>query len=99
MPQTARKPRVSVVIPAYRRRDLLHKTLLSLFQQDLDSQEYEVLVVDSSPDDQNIVLVQELATQSPCYYLGCLSLKNPRGPRPVSATWELRTRAASSSPF
>jgi glycosyltransferase involved in cell wall biosynthesis len=80
MPEMTRTPIVSVVIPAYRRRDLLRKTLLSLFQQDLDSQQFEVLVVDSSPDQENMALVSELASQAP-YSLRCLR-KKPEGPGP-----------------
>lgn len=80
MTEAARALRISVVIPAYRRRDLLRKTLLALFQQDLDGQEYEVIVVDSSPDDQNVSLVRELVSQAPCS-LRCLT-KKPEGPGP-----------------
>jgi glycosyltransferase involved in cell wall biosynthesis len=80
MPEMTRTPIVSVVIPAYRRRDLLRKTLLSLFQQDLDTEEFEVLVVDSSLDDENLALVTELASQAP-YSLRCLR-KKPEGPGP-----------------
>ena len=80
MPEEVRIPRVSVVIPAYRRRDLLRKTLLSLFQQDLESVDYEVLVVDSSPDDENAAMVRELAAEAP-YSLRCFR-KKPEGPGP-----------------
>ena len=72
--------RVSVVIPAYRRSDLLRKTLLSLFRQDLGGDKYEVLVVDSSPDDQNVNLVAELAREAPCS-LRCFT-KKAEGPGP-----------------
>jgi glycosyltransferase involved in cell wall biosynthesis len=80
MTEAAQAPLISVIIPAYRRRDLLRKTLLSLFQQDLDRQEYEVIVVDSSPDDQNVALVRELISQAPCSVV-CLT-KKPEGPGP-----------------
>jgi glycosyltransferase involved in cell wall biosynthesis len=80
MTEAARAPRISVIIPAYRRRDLLRKTLLSLFQQDLDRQEYEVIVVDSSPDEQNVALMRELMPQAPCS-LVCRT-KTPEGPGP-----------------
>jgi len=80
MPEMNPTPRVSVVIPAYRRRDLLRKTLLSLYQQDLDGRDYEVLVVDSSPDNQNVDLVRELSPQAPCS-LRCLT-KKAEGPGP-----------------
>lgn len=54
-------PRVSVVIPAYGRTARLRKAVESLFAQDLDAGELEVIVVDSSPDDANERLVNELA--------------------------------------
>jgi len=73
-------PRVSVVIPAYRRCDLLRKALLSLMQQDLDGHDYEVLVVDSSPDSRNVDLVRALAPKAPCS-LRCLT-KKAEGPGP-----------------
>jgi glycosyltransferase involved in cell wall biosynthesis len=74
------KPRVSVVIPAYRRTELLRKALLSLFAQDLEKDEYEIIVVDSSPDDRNASLARELEPLAPCF-LQCLT-KKPEGPGP-----------------
>ena len=73
-------PRVTVVLPAYGRSDLLRLALMSLFAQDLDGREYEIVVVDSSPDDGNVRLVQELATQAPCD-IRCFR-KKPEGPGP-----------------
>lgn len=73
-------PVVSVVIPVYRRRDLLQKALLSLFHQDLPKEAYEIIVVDSSPDDENVSLVKELSAESPCPLI-CLT-KKPEGPGP-----------------
>jgi cellulose synthase/poly-beta-1,6-N-acetylglucosamine synthase-like glycosyltransferase len=73
-------PRISVVIPAYGRTELLRKALLSLFGQDLPGIDLEIIVVDSSPNDSNVVLVRELASQAPCL-LQCLT-KKPEGPGP-----------------
>jgi len=73
-------PRVSVVIPVYRRTDLLRKALVSLLRQDLAGDEYEIVVVDSSPDNRNVLLVEELSSQAPCS-LRCLT-KKPEGPGP-----------------
>lgn len=72
--------RISVVIPAYGRPELLRKALLSLFAQDLPGIDYEIIVVDSSPNDANVALVRELASQAPCL-LQCLT-KKPEGPGP-----------------
>lgn len=58
--------RISVVIPAYGRADLLRKAVLSLSRQDLPKNEYEVIVVDSSPDRANATLLEELAPQLSC---------------------------------
>ena len=76
----ANRPRVSVVIPAYGRTDLLRKCLQSLFRQDLDPSAYEVLVVDSSPDGNNVALVASLAAEAPCE-VRCLT-KKAEGPGP-----------------
>lgn len=73
-------PRVTVVIPTYGRPDLLRKALLSVFKQDLDGSDYEIVVVDSSPDDENVRVIEELGARSPCA-LRCFR-KNPEGPGP-----------------
>jgi glycosyltransferase involved in cell wall biosynthesis len=78
--QTSVQPRVSVVIPVYRRKDLLRKALLSLFAQDLPKSEFEIIVVDSSPDYENVALVNELASDAPCP-IRCLK-KKAEGPGP-----------------
>ena len=56
--------RVSAVIPAYQRTDLLVKAARSALQQDLAPGEFEVIVVDSSPDDANANAMAELAAGS-----------------------------------
>lgn len=84
------KPRVSVVIPVYGRTELLRKALLSLFHQDL-KEEYEIIVVDSSPDDRNASLVKELEACSPCS-LKCLR-KKPEGPGPSRTLGMRQARA------
>ncbi len=71
-------PVVSVVIPAYKRTDLVRKAVESLFHQDLGTDAYEVIVVDSSPDDANSALLAELQASAPCnlrFYR-----KQPEGP-------------------
>lgn len=75
-----RKPRVSIVIPAYKRTELLHKAVRSLFEQDLDRDNYELIVVDSSPHPRNVEALRELQAQAPCsmrFYV-----KQPEGPGP-----------------
>lgn len=73
-------PTISVVIPAYGRADLLEIAVRSVLQQDLDPGEYEVLVVDSTPDDSNLRLVQSLQAAARCS-LRCLT-KKAEGPGP-----------------
>lgn len=73
-------PRVSVVVPAYRRADLLELTVRSLLAQDLPATDYEIIVVDSSPDEQNLQRVLSLLPQAACR-LQCLR-KTAEGPGP-----------------
>lgn len=69
-------PIVSVVVPTYQRTALVRKAVESLFAQDLPKHLYEIIVVDSSPDDANIRLLAELqATCAMRYYR-----KEPEGP-------------------
>src|SRR5687767_3806698 len=74
------KPRISVVIPTYKRLDSVRKAVLSLFEQDLPKDEYEVIVVDSTPDDSVASMVRSLAETAP-FKLSCLT-KPPEGPGP-----------------
>lgn len=74
------KPRVSVVVPAYRRADLLEHTVRSLLAQDLPAADYEIIVVDSSPDEQNLLLVRSLVPLA-AGQLQCLR-KPAEGPGP-----------------
>ena len=45
------RPRVSVVVPTYRRTDLLARCLAALVSQDLNAAEYEVIVADDAADE------------------------------------------------
>jgi cellulose synthase/poly-beta-1,6-N-acetylglucosamine synthase-like glycosyltransferase len=76
----SRAPRVSVIIPAYGRTDLLEKAVRSALAQDLDPDDFEVIVVDSSPDGANADLVLHLAGSAACD-VRCLR-KEPEGPGP-----------------
>lgn len=59
-------PSVSVIIPAYRRPEQLRMAVLSIFAQDLPKSEYELLVVDGSPDDSVARVIEELQPLAPC---------------------------------
>jgi glycosyltransferase involved in cell wall biosynthesis len=74
------EPLVSAIIPAYRRTDTLRKAVESLLSQDLGRDQYEVIVVDSSPDDANAEMIKELqavASRSLRFFR-----KAPEGPGP-----------------
>lgn len=70
----------SIIIPAYQRPQRLRKAIESVLAQDYDPARYEVIVVDSSPDDHNVKTVAELQAQARCS-LRCLT-KPPEGPGP-----------------
>lgn len=73
-------PLVSVVIPVYRRPELLRKAVLAIFDQDLPKDQYELLVVDSSPDDRNVTALAQLSDLAPCAFRWFT--KEPEGPGP-----------------
>jgi glycosyltransferase involved in cell wall biosynthesis len=72
---------VSVVIPAYRRPELLRKAVTSALSQDMASDRFEVIVVDSSPDDVNAQLIEEMIGENRGASLRILR-KPPEGPGP-----------------
>lgn len=84
---------VSVVIPAYKRPLLLEKAVRSVLTQDLALQRFEVIVVDSSPDDGNARGVDALKAQ---YHGVSLTLyrKSPEGPGPSRSLGAQRARGA-----
>ncbi len=71
---------VTVVVPAYRRTAVLRAAILSLFAQDLPAARYEVIVVDSSPEEDNCRMMEELAPSAPCAFRWFH--KKPEGPGP-----------------
>jgi glycosyltransferase involved in cell wall biosynthesis len=73
-------PRDSVVIPAYKKTELLLAAVRSAIGQDMPPDHYEVIVVDSSPDERNLDAVEALRGQAACA-LRCYR-KQPEGPGP-----------------
>lgn len=71
---------VSIIIPAFQRTEWLRKAILSVFAQDFDTQRYEIIVVDSSPDDANRKLAEQLQPQAPCAF--SFHTKPAEGPGP-----------------
>ena len=78
--ESAPCPRVSVIVPTFKEPGSVRRALLSLFDQDLDKDQYEVIVVDSSPDDSVVATVRELHASAPCALR--LLTKKPEGPGP-----------------
>jgi GT2 family glycosyltransferase len=71
--------RISVVVPTYRRPDLLARCLAALAAQSLDPDSYEVLVADDAASDTTRCQVEDFAatvTPSVCY----LPVTGPYGP-------------------
>ena len=74
------EPVVSAIIPAYRRPDKLRKAVESLLEQDLPHDQYEIIVVDSSPDDTNAEVIKSLQPVAGTRLR--LFRKTPEGPGP-----------------
>ena len=85
-------PQVSVVIPTYREPAGVRRALLSLFEQDLPKDQYEILVVDSSPDDAVRRTVADLQADAPCTLR--LLTKPAEGPGPSRHLGAGRARGA-----
>lgn len=77
---TSSLPLVTVVIPAYRRPEKLARAVRSIIAQDLPPEQFELIVVDSSPDETNLRIVNDLAVTATCS-VRCLR-KQPEGPGP-----------------
>jgi glycosyltransferase involved in cell wall biosynthesis len=71
---------VTAIIPTYRRPEKLRKAVRSLLRQDFDPERYEVIVVDSSPDDANRSVVSDLQAEARCPLR--FFKKPPEGPGP-----------------
>lgn len=56
---TRHAPRISVVVPTWRRPDLLARCLAALLAQTLEAQEYEVIVCDDGPSAETLAVVRD----------------------------------------
>lgn len=76
---------ISVVIPTYRRHDLLERCLEALDRQDLDSANYEVLVCDDANEEATRSLVSGIAarSQTSIVYLPVVGRHGPAAARNV----------------
>jgi len=82
-------PRVSVVIPTTGRREMLHRTLLSLARQTYPADRFEVVVVDEGSIDGTQAMVAALALPYRLRYVR-------RTPRGAAAAWNAGVRAAAA---
>lgn len=64
-PAVAAAPRVSVVIPTYKRTDLLIRCLHALIRQDFPGLDYEIVVCDDAASDETRSVVSDLAARTP----------------------------------
>jgi GT2 family glycosyltransferase len=60
--------RVSVVLPTYKRPDLLARCLGSLLDQDLDPDTYEIIIVDDAADPETKLKVEGIAQQKLAFW-------------------------------
>jgi glycosyltransferase involved in cell wall biosynthesis len=71
---------ISVVIPTYRRRELLRKCLEALLNQRYARPLFEIIVVSDGPDKETAGLIDEIIHQHPDLRLSLYSLPAKRGP-------------------
>jgi GT2 family glycosyltransferase len=60
--------RISAIIPNFKQPKLLRAAVVSVFAQDLPKDEYELIVVDSSPTEEPAQVLRELESQAPCRF-------------------------------
>lgn len=70
---------VSVVVPTWRRPQLLEKCLKALLDQQLPAEKYQIMVVTDGPDDASCRLVQQYRNQGH-HHLHCCSTLIKKGP-------------------
>ncbi|VVE61930.1 glycosyl transferase family 2 [Pandoraea captiosa] len=61
---TRAAPVVSVVVPTWRRPDLLHRCLTALCAQQFDAQAFEIIVADDGPDDATREVVERIRSRT-----------------------------------
>ncbi|QYY28559.1 glycosyltransferase family 2 protein [Cupriavidus pinatubonensis] len=86
-------PAVSVVIPTYRRPDLLERCLRALCAQDIDGGAYEVIVCDDGCEPRIAKLVEALAAEHPHRVLRYVAVSRTQGPAGARNAGAWRSRA------
>ncbi|HEX5125529.1 MAG TPA: glycosyltransferase [Rhodocyclaceae bacterium] len=77
---TATDIAVSVVVPTYRRPDLLQRLLQALLRQDMPFESYEIVVADDGPDPITASRVRAIARQHHAPRIIYLAVTNSQGP-------------------
>jgi GT2 family glycosyltransferase len=93
---TGKQPQISVVVPTYRRPDLLARCLQALARQTLFPADYEIIVCDDGPTAQAAQVVSALRTAMPggplIHYLEVFDTQGPAAARNRGWRW---SRAAA----
>ncbi|MBU0762864.1 MAG: glycosyltransferase [Candidatus Altiarchaeota archaeon] len=74
-----KKPRISVILPTRNRRELLEKTLKSIFDQRYPKTMFETIVVDDASNDETWKMLDEFKVEDKGYNLEVIRLKNNKG--------------------
>jgi len=77
--------RLSIVVPTYRRRELLGRCLAALAGQDLDADRYEIVVADDAASEDTRTQVVGLAARVPVRYVAVRGIHGPAAAR--NAGW------------
>jgi len=81
----------SVIIPTYKRSELLSRCLFAAINQSMDCSRYEIIVVTDGPDKESVETVNAISKQfNFCPSVHCISLSDKRGPAAArNAGWKL----------
>lgn len=74
------RPRISVVVPTFRRPELLRRCLVALCTQDLDPGDYEIVVADDGPSPETARAVADLDGLPGSPRVRCLPVRHTQGP-------------------
>lgn len=81
------KFKVAVIISIYNKENYLRKTLDSLFEQTLDSSDFEIILVDDCSSDNSLNIIEEYVEKYSNYYFKVLKLEmnsgTPGAPRNI----------------
>lgn len=82
-------PKVSIVIPTYKRPELLNKCVNSLISQNFSKDEYEIIIVTDGPDEPTKQIINSVAKKIAFPNLYCISLSSKKGPAAArNAGWK-----------